>query len=126
MIDINLSPRRNPNKPGEGVKYYPAVVSSGEINFKELSTQIAKMTSLSRTDCTAVITALLEFLPEELLKGHIVRLDDFGSFRLTVRGEGLDRPEDFKNSSIYNAQVRFNPGTEIKTRMKQAIYRSRT
>ena len=123
MIDIQLTPRKNPNKLEQNPKYYPAVVSKGETTLKELTQQIAQMSSLSRTDCVAVLTALLELLPQELLRGRIVRLGDLGSFRLTVKGEGLDQPSDFTSNAINKTQLRFNPGLEVKAQLQEAEFR---
>jgi len=126
MIDIRLTPRKNPNNPEDKSKYYPAVVSKGETSLDELTERIARMSTLSKTDCIAVLTALVELLPQELLQGRIVRLGNLGAFRLTVKGEGVDKPEAFSSDTIKQTRLRFNPGIEIKKELLNAKFQLST
>jgi len=92
------------------------------LSLKDLAKQIAMLSTVSRTDCVAVLTGLLEVVPLELLKGNIIRLGDLGSLRVTLSSEGAESEEDFSSSLIKNANVRFLPGQELKQEMLKAEY----
>jgi len=122
MISFKLSERKNPLDSEAQTKYYATAVSNGTLSLKDLAKQIAMLSTVSRTDCVAVLTGLLEVVPLELLKGNIIRLGDLGSLRVTLSSEGAESEEDFSSSLIKNANVRFLPGQELKQEMLKAEY----
>jgi hypothetical protein len=60
-------------------------------------------------DTLALLEAFRLFIPEELAKGNIVELGEFGPFRLTVLASGEDHPEDVSKRNIKKVKVRFKP-----------------
>jgi len=70
----------------------------------------------------AVLESLLKVIPAHLLNGRIVRLGDFGSFRLTVTSEGADTEDHFSKSMIKKVKLNFRPGKQIRNDLKTAEY----
>jgi len=69
-----------------------------------------------------VLESLLKVIPDHLLNGRIVRLGDFGSFRLTLASEGADTEDDFSKSMIKKVKLNFRPGKQIRNDLKTAEY----
>lgn len=109
-----LVSRPNPVKPKEPNKVYAQAKATGIDSLRELSQEIAKRSSINRATTIAVLMALVEKLNEKLADGHIVRLGDFGSFQITVSGEGADSPEKFSNKLIKSSRIVFRPGEDMK------------
>lgn len=95
-------------------KWYANAVNSSKIGQKEIAKSISSKSSLTSGDVANVIQNLLEELPKELLKGNIVKLEDFGSFRISISSEGVENEKDFKASMIKDVRIIFTPGVEMK------------
>ena len=65
-------------------------------------------------DTMAVLEALLTVIPQELSRGNIVELGDFGNFWLRTSTEGADTPEAVRATQIAGVLPRFNAGKEFK------------
>jgi predicted histone-like DNA-binding protein len=79
-----------------------------------LGKEIAQRSTVSPTDTQAVLVALTEVLVEHLSEGQIVKLDDFGTFQVSIGSEGADMEAKFNASMIKNQKIVFRPGIELK------------
>ena len=90
-------------KPGDASapkKFYAVAKSDGEVTLRQLADQIADISTVSSIDTLVVLESLLKVIPNHLLNGRIVRLGDFGSFRLTLASEGADTAGHFSKNMI--------------------------
>ena len=69
-----------------------------------------------------MIENLIEELPKYLIAGNSVKLGEFGTFRLSISGEGSDTKESYNASNIKSAKVVFTPGTELKKALEAIHY----
>jgi len=76
------------------------------------------MTTVCRTDVSAVLTALTERIPIEIGKGNIIRLDDFGSFGVSVQCHPAETAEEFNTHYVKSVNLQFRPSVELKRAMK--------
>ena len=67
--------------------------------------------------------ALLKVIPNELAKGNVVDLGDFGSFWLKVNAEGAETTEDVRASQIHRLMPHFKPGKEFKKALKSIEFK---
>jgi len=74
----------------------------------------AQMSTLTTVDRMAAIESFLTIVPEELAKGNIVELGEFGSFWLRVTSEGVEKPESVRADQIRNVLPRCMPGKLFK------------
>ncbi|MCA9934502.1 MAG: HU family DNA-binding protein [Ardenticatenaceae bacterium] len=121
-IKYNVMPRRNPRDTAAPSRYYPVVKSSGRTNQRGLAQKGVKMSTLSVADMAAATEIFLDLIPEELMAGNIVDLGDFGSFRVIIKAEGSDTPEEVNATKIIKVNVRFTPGKAFKDAMHQAVF----
>lgn len=113
-VKYNVVKRGNPARPDLPGKFYPSVASSGRKTLRQLSTQIAQISTVSSADTMAVLEALLTLIPQELAAGNVVELGDFGNFWLKNEADGVNTAEEARAAQITNLLPRFNAGKEFK------------
>lgn len=111
---FNVIARGKPGDPTAPKKYYPSVKSSGRVTERQLSKQIAEISTVSTADTMAVLESLLTLIPRNIANGNIVELGEFGSFRLRIKSEGSDTPEEVSSRNIKSVKPLFTPGKEFK------------
>jgi len=85
-VKYNIVERGRPDHPQAGTKFYPSIQSSGRVSLRQLSRRISGMCTVSTPDTMAVLESLLTIIPEELGRGNIVELGDFGNFSRRTPG----------------------------------------
>jgi len=110
--------KTNPNNSQEPKRYYPRAIQTGEIDLDELSQQISSSTTLTETDCQAVIYSLVNTISQALEQGKIVRLGHLGTFQISVKGAGSATAEEVTLKNIESASIIYRPGKRFKTILK--------
>lgn len=105
--------RRNPQQPTAQKKFYASPVYVGELGVRELAKKIAAQSTVSSIDVLAVLEAFLQLIPEELIEGYIVKLRDFGTFRISLSSEGVEKQEDLTSNNIKKINLLFRPSKEF-------------
>ena len=106
--------RGNPGKPEAPAKFYASIKSSGRTTLRELSKQIAEISTVSTVDTMAVLEGLLAIIPRQIANGNIVELGDFGTLWMSIRSEGSVTQEEVKAHNIKRVTARFTPGKEFR------------
>ncbi|NPD48099.1 HU family DNA-binding protein [Lentimicrobium sp. S6] len=109
MVNYSVRQKVNPRDIEEARKYYAIAKSSRTVDVREIAEQIAEEVSLGTSDVLGVLESLLKNIPKNLSRGHIVKLRDFGTYRLTVQSEGSATEEEFHDSMIKGTKVQFRP-----------------
>ncbi len=113
-------------KPGDAAaprKFYALAKSNGEVSLRELSNLVAEISTVSTIDTLAVLEGLIKVMPKELLDGNIIRLGEFGDFRLNLSSEGVDTEDAFSKNNIKGVKINFRPGKLIKTALKTVDFK---
>ena len=113
-VKYNIVERGNPSNQEAPKKFYPSVVSSGKITEREVAKQASQRSTVSSADTLAVLENFLSIISEELARGNIVELGEFGSFWLRIESEGAVTKEEAGASQITNILPRFSPGREFQ------------
>jgi predicted histone-like DNA-binding protein len=106
--------KKSPTIAEAPMQYYPRAVQRGVIDLDELSQQISISTTLTETDCQAVVYSLVNMVSRELEKGNIVRLGHLGSFQVSVKGTPSPSPEMVTEKNIKSASIIYRPGVRFK------------
>jgi predicted histone-like DNA-binding protein len=119
-MPITITPigKTNPINADAPMLFYPKATKTGEIDLEELSEQIAYSSSLTQSDCYAVIISLVANVSRELDAGKIVRLGQLGAFQISVKGTGSATPEAVSPKNVRSASVIFRPGKKFKMMLK--------
>jgi len=121
-VKYNIVERGNPSNPQAPRKYYPSIQSSGRVTTRELAEMAADRSTLTTADMMAAIESFLAIVPQQLAKGNIVELGDFGTFWLRSTAEGAQAPEVANATQITSLLPRFNPGKTFKKVLRTVEY----
>ena len=113
-VKFNVVERGNPAKPDVAKKFYPSIVSTDKISQRDVAKRAAEMSSMSIGDTAAVVENFLLIIAQEMAKGNIVQLGEFGSFWLRTESDGVDAAEDVRATQITSVKARFTPGKEFQ------------
>ncbi len=119
-VKFNVVERGNPSNREAPKKFYPSIQSSGRVTTREMAEMAAQRSTLSTMDMMAAIESFLAIIPEQLAKGNIVELGEFGNFWLRVEAEGAETVDAVNATQITAVKPRFNPGKLFK-KMLDAI-----
>jgi len=121
-IKYNIVERGNPSNREAPKKFYPSIRLSGRVTTSEMAEMAADRSTLTTADMMAAIETFLAIIPQQLKKGNIVELGDFGSFWLKSSSDGADTPEETNATQITSLLPRFNPGKRFKAVLKTIEY----
>jgi predicted histone-like DNA-binding protein len=108
----------NPGKPNEKKKQYASPVNAGTLTLKSIAKEIAGRSSLTRGDIENVLSNFLDELPTYLKIGMSVKLGDFGTMRLSLKSEGVEKNKKFDASYIKGVKIIFTPSSELKQNLE--------
>ena len=115
--------RGEPGVVGGGTKkWYASTVNDQRVNLKDLTVDIERISTVNRADILAVLSALVQLIPEKLTNSTIVQLGELGNFRTNVKSRGEATIDDVSSSSVIGNKVIFTPGPDIKNALKTATY----
>jgi predicted histone-like DNA-binding protein len=124
-IPIIAVANSNPINPALPMRYFPRAVQSGVIDLDQLTEQISTSTTLTETDCQAVVYSLVHHISRALQDGNIVRLGHLGSFQISVKGTSSDTAEEVSTKNISSASIVYRPGPRFKKLLKNLEYKRR-
>lgn len=114
-------------KPGkrssEGMVYYPYPQRPGSYDLDEIARLISHRSTMSEADVVGVLYALVEAVTDKVSEGSIVELGRLGTFKLTLKSNYQDSPEDVNANCITGNRLVFNPSMHIKRKLKNLSYK---
>lgn len=122
-IPIIVIGNSNPNNSSDPLRYYPRAVQSGIVDLDLLSELISTSTTLTETDCQAVVYSLVHHISKALQNGNIVRIGHLGTFQISVKGTGSTTSEEVTTKNIVSASIVYRPGPRIKKLLKSLVYK---
>ncbi|HEX9827730.1 MAG TPA: DNA-binding protein, partial [Flavobacteriaceae bacterium] len=78
--------------------------------------------TVNRADIVAVLSALVQLIPEKLTNSTIVQLGELGSFRTNIKSTGAPTEEEVGSGNVVGNKVVFTPGRDIKNALQTATY----
>ncbi len=113
-VKYTVVARGKPGDPTAPKEYYPLLKSTGRVKPHDLAQRAAEISTLSSVDLAAALEAFLTIIPQELARGNIVDLGDFGSFSLRVRSAGSETEDAVSARNITKAVAAFRPGRRFQ------------
>lgn len=99
------------------MKFYPQAAPTTPVMLAQIVKRIEKRSTVSSADVKAVLDALQYEVIEALKNGNTVRLGDIGSFRLTIKAEGVATAVEAKTKGaklIKQVNVQFTKSTVMR------------
>ena len=114
---------RNPKNPDANY-FHGAAIKAGELTMEKLAKRINNSTTITQTDCYAVLKSMKDHIAEALTEGLVVVLDDLGRFQVTLQGkcypEEMLTSEDFKPSEMIKGhRIVFRPDPRLKDEVRK-------
>ena len=116
-LQFNVVERQNPQTKEK--KWYASTKLTGSHDLKSLSQDISQVSSLSAGDVYNVIMNLCDVLPKVLMDGNSVKMDGFGTFRLSFSSEGAANKDDVSAGSIKDNYILFDAVDAIKEKVRK-------
>lgn len=114
--------KTNPSQPTQPMLYYPRAIQSGVVDLDVLTEQISNSTTLTETDCHAVIISLVNTVSKALEDGKIVRLGQLGTFQVSVKGTASETAVEVSAKNISSASIVFRPGVRFKKMLQHLTF----
>ena len=122
-VSFKMVPKKNNWASPPETKYYPCAVHDGEVNLNQLAAIVASRSTVSRVDCYGVIIGLTQAIGESLAAGRIVKIEDLGTFQITLQGLPADSPEPLGKANIKEAKIIYKPSMGLKNTLRQLKYK---
>lgn len=105
------------NRRNVGTKlWYGRATHFGTVSLDDLAEQVQKTCSLTKSDCVAINTELVELLSYELSNSNCVSLDGLGYFKPAIKSSGAIAEDKFNSAeNIKGSFVRFVPEWKLKS-----------
>lgn len=107
---------------GSESAFYPIPQYRATINKRELAKRIARFSTLSTVDVYAALEALIHIIPELVKDGYSVKIEDFGSFKLTFKTEGNTDASKISKRNIKGNRLVFTPAKNLKAELRETKY----
>jgi predicted histone-like DNA-binding protein len=121
-VKYSVVMRKNPSRITEPGKYYAHAQAYGEMDFDSLCEDVNARCTVTKADVSAVIESVLESMKQNLSKGQIVRLGNFGSFQIGVSSKGAEKEDEFTSTLIRGTRIAFRPGKLLTNMQKTLAY----
>jgi predicted histone-like DNA-binding protein len=122
-IKYKILPRKNPRDLVAPEKFYAAAIADGDVDFERLAELISYQSTLTASDCYAVLASLEHNIIGELNQGRIVKLGRLGNFQVGISSEGKDVAEEVSTAAIKKTRVLFRPGKKMRSMLKDLSFR---
>ena len=108
----------NPKYP-EVDYFHGQAIKTGELTMEKLARRINNSTTVTQSDCYAVLKSMKDHIIEALTEGQVVVLDDLGHFQITLQGkcynaEAMQNEEFSPSSYIKGHKIVFRPDAALK------------
>ena len=113
-VQYKLVLKGNPGNANAPKKFYATPAARGKTSIKEISKDIADISSLNYGDISNVLNNFVQLIPKYLANGNIVSLGEIGTLMLNFSSEGTLTEESFTTSKISNVKIVFKPGSDLK------------
>ena len=108
----------NPKYP-EVDYFHGQAIKTGELTMEKLAKRINNSTTVTQSDCYAVLKSMKDHIIEALTEGQVVVLDDLGRFQVTLQGkcytrETMQDKEFVPSEYVKGHKIVFRPDVKLK------------
>ena len=114
-IKFNLVQKANPQKREEASKWYAVPSSESAMSGKALTRAATANTSTAPIEMEAAMEHLANYIPQQLLQGHTVKVPGLGSFRISFKSKGVSDISTFNaGTMISDVRILFTPDKALR------------
>lgn len=124
-LKYQVKQRLNPQDLNGSKKYYATPVYEGTVEFDSLVDRLSRTCTVTPADIAAVLRVLSDELPEYLMEGKSVNLENLGHFRLSFSSKGQERSEDVSANDITNIRVLFKASPKLSKEVQKTNFKKK-
>lgn len=122
MYKYKLVKKSNPQDLNAPKKWYAIAVSEVAQTVKGMTRAATENTTTAPIEMEAALDLLGKYARHQLQQGHIVRVGNLGTLRVTFKSDGVEDIAEFNASSmIRNPRIVFTPSKEFRESVLQGI-----
>ena len=115
-VKYNFVQKANPNNRDAVKKWYAVPSSESAMSGKAMTRAATANTSTSAIEMEAAMEYLANYIPQQLLQGHTVKVPGLGTFRIAFKSAGVNNLSDFNVSAmIKEPRILFTPDKALRT-----------
>jgi predicted histone-like DNA-binding protein len=122
-VKYKVLPRKNPQDVMAPEKFYAAAIADGDVDLDRLAELISYQSTLTASDCYAVLLSLEHNIIGELEQGRIVKLGRLGNFQVGLSSDGKVSASEVSAADITKSRILFRPGKKMRNMLKTLSYR---
>ena len=112
-VKLKKIQRKNPQNIALS-KWYLTQETAGSVGLPEIAKEIEGRSALSLGDVQSVLSNMVEVLPIFLKLGQSVKLEGFGTFRISVVSDGTATADELSAHHAKGVKIIFLPSIELK------------
>ena len=112
-VKLKKIQRKSPLDPAIQ-KWYLTQESAGSVGLQEIAKEIQGRSALSLGDVQSVLSNLMEVMPLFLKLGQSIKLEGFGTFRISVSSDGVAGADELNARHVKGVKLVFLPSVELK------------
>ncbi|MDR0599555.1 MAG: HU family DNA-binding protein [Treponema sp.] len=112
-VKLKKIQRKNPLNAAL-TKWYLTQESAGNVGLQEIAREIEGRSALSLGDVQSVLSNLMDVMPIFLKLGQSIKLEGFGTFRVSVTSDGTTTPDELNAHHIKGVKLVFLPSVDLK------------
>jgi len=115
MYKYKLVQKINPQSPQEAKKWYATSIGETAQTVKAMTRAATENTTVAAVEMEASLELLGKYAAQQLQQGHIVKLGNLGTLRISFKSVGAATAEAFDASTmITNPRLVFTPSKEFR------------
>lgn len=129
-IKYNVISQINPSNRDADPKFYARIISVAQDTISTIAKRLSEDCTPNEEDCLVVVDGIMKQIISGLKDGKIVKIDRFGTFRLTIKNDGekcptveayLKDPASFnQKTAIKGVNLIFTPAKDLSLAIKKA------
>lgn len=121
-INYRVTPMKDNISKQPREAYYAQVVTKGTVDTHTLCKEIASSCTLTVSDMTGAIAALVEKVEQALLNGYNVYIDGLGTFSISADSPLVDKESDLRPNDIKVKNIHYRAAVPLKHAMKESSF----
>lgn len=122
MYKYKLIKKNNPQNKDAAKKWYAIPIGETAQSVKAMTRAATENTSTSPVEMEAAFELFASYAQQQLQQGHIVKLGDLGTLRVSFKSDGVDDINDFNATTmIKSPRVVFTPSKTLRENILQGL-----
>ena len=114
-----------PKKVGFGdqkTKYVARPYYAPKIDKDSLYEAVRESSGVQKGRVVDVVEALITQFEQLMMNGHVIHLENFGTFRISFESKSKETPDGFSDKDIKNPRIIFTPDIKLRKKVKESLF----